>query len=60
MRIVTCHEPPPIPGRQFDWSAIDGDTYDGAPGTVPTTPIGWGATEGEAIVDLIDQPQVKP
>lgn len=42
---------PPIPTRQFDWSAIDerhcsGDTKD---------PIGTGATEQEAIADLMDQ-----
>ena len=27
--IRTTHEFPPIPQRQFDWSAIDDDTYDG-------------------------------
>lgn len=23
MKIVTAYDPPPIPMRQFDWSAID-------------------------------------
>lgn len=41
---------PPIPPRQFDWSAVDDDTYDGE-----GCPIGWGKTEQEAIKDLCDQ-----
>lgn len=41
---------PPIPLRQFDWSAIDDDTYDGE-----GCPIGYGATEDEAIADLLLQ-----
>lgn len=47
-RIVTHNVYPPIPIRQFDWSAtLDG--YDEG------DPIGWGATEAEAIADLREQ-----
>jgi len=50
MRIKTeCHWPP-IPDRNHDWSAIDDNTYDG-----PGSPMGWGATEQEAIEDLLRQ-----
>ena len=49
MNIVTRHEPPPIPMRQHDWSALDDDTYE------PGCPVGWGATEQEAIDDLVAQ-----
>ena len=49
MRIVTTFYYPPIPDRRFDWQAIDDDTHDGSPGS----PIGYGATEREAIEDLI-------
>lgn len=40
---------PPIPIRQFDWSAVDDDSYE------PGCPIGTGATELEAVKDLIKQ-----
>lgn len=40
----------PIPMRQFDWSAIDDNTYDG-----PGSPIGYGRTEQDAIADLMEQ-----
>lgn len=46
-KINTHHEFPPIPIRQFDWCA----TFDGYE---PGEPIGWGATEAEAIADLLD------
>jgi hypothetical protein len=49
-KIVTRYEPPPIGDRRFDWSAVDDDTYDG-----PGCPIGYGATEDEAIADLMSQ-----
>ena len=55
MNILTEHVYPPIPDRSCDWSAIDGDTYDGAPDTHPPCPVGWGATEAEAIADLLEQ-----
>lgn len=50
MKIKTNFEYPPIPVRRFDWHAIDDDTYDGH-----GSPIGYGATEAEAIADLMDQ-----
>lgn len=53
MKIVTEFVHPPIPIRQFDWSAIDDDTYDGAEDS--HCPIGYGATEQAAIDDLLDQ-----
>lgn len=46
MKIKTEYDPKPIPSRQFDWSAIDDDTYDEG------EPVGYGATEAEAIEDL--------
>jgi hypothetical protein len=49
-KIVTRHDPKPIPTNRFDWSAIDDNTYDG-----PGCPVGYGATEAEAIADLLDQ-----
>lgn len=48
--IRTHNEYPPIPDRQFDWVAVDDQTYDG-----PGCPIGYGATEQHAIIDLIEQ-----
>lgn len=50
MKIRTEHVFPPIPDRRFDWSAVDDETYDG-PGSL----VGWGATEQEAIDDLLQQ-----
>lgn len=50
MKITTEHVFPPIPIRSFDWSAIDSDTYDG-----DGSPVGRGATEQEAISDLLEQ-----
>jgi len=43
---------PPIPTRKFDWCAST-DNYDGTDGG--NEPLGWGATEQEAINDLIEQ-----
>jgi hypothetical protein len=48
--IITTYDPPPIPFRGCDWSAIDDRTYDG-----PGSPIGYGRTEDEAIADLLSQ-----
>ena len=53
MKIKTNYEYPPIPIRDFDWSAVDDDTYDGAEDS--HCPIGWGRTEEEAIADLMQQ-----
>jgi hypothetical protein len=54
MKIVTSHVYPPIPLRCFDWSAIDADTYDGAEDSSNRSHVGWGATEQEAIADLLE------
>jgi hypothetical protein len=45
MPIITQYVYPPIPIREFDWSATL-DNYE------PGAPIGWGKTEEEAIADL--------
>jgi hypothetical protein len=50
LTISTENVYPPIPTRNHDWIAIDDDTYDGE-----GCPIGWGATEKEAISDLLFQ-----
>lgn len=55
MNVVTDYWRKPIPTNAFDWSAIDADTYDGAPDTHPRCPIGYGATEAEARADLAEQ-----
>jgi len=47
-KIITNHDFPPIPVRMFDWSAHR-DGYE------PGDPLGQGATEAEAIADLLDQ-----
>lgn len=52
IRVRTEHVYPPIPVREWDWSAVDDKTYDG-----PGNPIGWGRTEQAAIDDLINQIQ---
>jgi len=46
--IRTHYDPPPIPDRRHDWRAVTADYEPGAP-------VGYGATEQEAIVDLLDQ-----
>lgn len=55
MKIRTQYEPPPIPMRQFDWSAVDADTYDGAEDSKNRNQIGFGHTEKEAIADLMEK-----
>lgn len=50
LRIATHFEYPPIPIRDFDWSAVDDLTYDG-----PGNNIGHGKTEEAAIADLIEE-----
>ena len=47
-KIITSHDYPPIPLRQYDWSAIR-DSYDAGDA------IGYGATEQEAIDNLKEQ-----
>lgn len=55
-RIRTDHVQPPIPVRDFDWSAILDDYYDGAPDTAYglCSFIGSGPTEEAAIKDLLE------
>jgi hypothetical protein len=55
MKIRTDYWPKPIPTHRFDWIAIDDDTYDGAPDSGNRNQIGYGATEEEAIADLLEQ-----
>jgi hypothetical protein len=58
MKIVAHYDPPPIPVRNFDWHAIDADTYDcdcDQDGFFSLAPIGYGRTEAEAIGDLMEQ-----
>jgi hypothetical protein len=55
MKIITQHIFPPIPSRNFDWSAVT-DDYDGAP-DAPVQPIGFGPTEQVAIDNLKEQLQ---
>lgn len=45
---------PPIPNRNFDWTVIDDDTYDGAPDAGPQL-MGSGPTETLAIEDFWEQ-----
>jgi hypothetical protein len=45
-KIITTNVYPPIPVRQFDWSAV----FDGYE---PGGPIGFGKTEQDAIDDLL-------
>jgi hypothetical protein len=52
IKIITNFWMKPIPLRQFDWSAVT-DNYDGAEDS--NDPIGYGATEQEAMQDLIEQ-----
>ena len=46
MTIKTSFVYPPIPIRSFDWQAFE-DGYE------PGDALGWGATEEEAIADLL-------
>ena len=51
MKIRTEYIHPPVPCRSYDWCAYDEDTYDGAEDSECV--MGWGATEQEAIDDLL-------
>lgn len=58
LKISTNFDYPPIPVRDMDWSAVDDSTYDcdcDQDGFFSTCPIGRGATEQEAIDDLLEQ-----
>ena len=57
VKIHTNHDYPPIPVRSMDWSAVI-DDYDcdcDQDGFFSTSPIGHGATEQEAIADLMTE-----
>lgn len=57
VKIHTKHVQPPIPVRDFDWSAVT-DDYDAdcdQEGFFTSHPMGSGATEQAAIDDLIEQ-----
>ena len=58
MKIRTSYIYPPIPDRRFDWSAVDDETYDGAPDAGRCRVIGYGKTEEEAVEDLMEQMDV--
>ena len=49
MKILTNYWFKPIPTNRFDWSAVTED-YDGAEDS--HDPVGYGATEAEAVRDL--------
>jgi hypothetical protein len=55
MLIRTTHRPAPIGNRSYDWQAIDEETYDGADDSRTRHDIGYGATEREAVIDLLDR-----
>jgi hypothetical protein len=64
--IKTNFDYPPIPIRKLDWSAIDSNTYDASyegedeSGSVwKCSPSGHGATEEEAVNDLIEKLEEK-
>lgn len=49
MKIITTYVHPPLPVRTSDWSAhYDGDEEGH---------VGWGATEADAVADLLDKAQ---
>lgn len=58
MKIKTWHEYPPIPDRNFDYGAIDEDTYDPDPECSGHV-VGWGPTPEAAIADLMELLEVK-
>lgn len=53
-KVRTTYEYPPIPVRSMDWSAIYDDTCDGTEDSGNRGHIGRGATEAEAIADLVE------
>jgi hypothetical protein len=58
IHIKTSFVYPPIPTRNHDWQAYDANTYDcdcDENGFFSTSPLGHGATEQEAIADLLQQ-----
>jgi len=58
IKVSTSFDYPPIPIRSMDWSAIDSNTYDAScdeDGFFSSCPVGRGATEAEAVSDLLEQ-----
>jgi hypothetical protein len=58
LKIRTSFDYPQIPVRDMDWSAVDDSTYDcdcDQDGFFSTCPIGHGATEQQAIDDLLEK-----
>lgn len=55
MKIIATYAPPPIADRNYDWSAIDDDTYDGADDSRTRYQIGYGRSKEAAIADLMLQ-----
>lgn len=53
LRIRTDHWAKPGPVRSFDWTAVDDANYDGAEDSRGRSGIGYGATETEAVIDLL-------
>ena len=47
-RFRVWHEYPPIPVRRFDYGAVTADADE-------NSPIGWGRTAADAVVDLMEQ-----
>ncbi len=54
MNIKVYHNLPPIPDRRYDYSAIDADTYDGAPDSARRHQVGYGRTAIEAVRSLLE------
>jgi hypothetical protein len=52
--IRTSFDPPPIPVRHLDWSAVYDGEYDGAPDAGPQL-VGHGETEEAAVAELVEQ-----
>lgn len=50
---VITFDPKPDPCRAFDWSAIDADSYDGAPDSGNRHQVGHGATAEAALTELL-------
>jgi hypothetical protein len=58
VRIKVSCDCPPIPFRNFDYSAIDDNSFDAdwdGDHYVTSCPIGHGATASEAVIDFIEQ-----
>lgn len=54
VKIKTWHEYPSIPIREFDYGAIDENTYDPDPECKGCI-VGWGSTPEAAIADLMER-----